>query len=629
MEMKTLILNDLLQVRQENELWFANNERSVFVSTRAFGAMQRDLIENIGINRMKTFFFKYGYQLGVEDAQEVAKRDSLSLLEKIEYGPIIHALKGHTKSYITEKDFEVEGNEIKSFRFKGVWENSYEAEQHFKNFGISQGPVCYTLTGYATGYISGVVGVDVFFKELQCQGQGALCCVWEGRLVSEWKDEAEEFFSYSKELPILKELEQTNEKLMVERNNLALVSKTYNEMTNELIKGNSIDSILDILLKQNHVPIVVVDSRQNVIAYKGIVPENNEYIRETFSEILAKKQCHSKVSIFSFKNGSSLMTPIYLMEQIVGYCSFLYEPERTPNYEIDSMILDRLASICSLLFLKEKTELESMEQVKGHFLEEIISGKYTQQEIMRKADFINLDLSDHYHIVALTYKFLDTCDEKEFTLHKKIFEMMTDYFRNEENLNVLVGQRPDTLILLITEKQVHQQNLKKTIRAFVAFLKKQIKNALFLAGISTENSNILEAGVAMEEACSAVRLSSRDEPITLFSDLGMLGILINDQNQKAIKKMIRDHLGVLYENLDKNKLELIETLYHFLEQGGNLDQTAESLALSKSGLRYRLNKITDLLDCDLRDPQRQFQLMMALKALKIVEHDRIRKILAM
>ena len=108
----------------------------------------------------------------------------------------------------------------------------------------------------------------------------------------------------------------------------------------------------------------------------------------------------------------------------------------------------------------------------------------------------------------------------------------------------------------------------------------------------------------------------------------MLGILINDQNEQAIRKMIRDHLGVLYENLDKNKLELIETLYHFLEHGGNLDQTAETLALSKSGLRYRLNKITDLLDRDLRDSQRQFQLMMALKALKIVEHERIKKIQA-
>ncbi|MDR7077317.1 sugar diacid utilization regulator/predicted hydrocarbon binding protein [Neobacillus niacini] len=626
--MKMLKLNDVLHIRQENELWFANNERSVFVSTKAFGVMQRDLIENIGINRMKTFFFKYGYQLGAEDAQEVAKRDSLSLFEKIEYGPIIHALKGHTKARITEKDIEVDGKDIKSFRLKGVWENSYEAEQHLQNFGISEGPVCNTLTGYATGYIAGLVGVSVFFKELQCQGQGASCCVWEGRLVSEWKEEAEEFFSYSKELPILKELEQTNEKLMLERNNLEFVSKTYNEMTNELIKGNSIDSILNILHEQNHLPIVVEDIRQHVIACKGITIEDFESIRGTISVNPDKKQCHSKVGIFSFEKGISLKTPIYLLGKIVGHCSFLYERVRTPKYEIDSMILDRLASICSLLFLKEKTEVESMEQVKGHFLEEIISGKYTQQEIMRKADFIQLDLSDHYHIVALTYKFLNTCDEKEFTLHKKTYEMVSAYFREEKNLNVLIGQQPDILIFLITEKQVTQQNFEKTIRALVSFLKKRIKNALFLAGISSENSNILEAGVAMEEARSAVRLSSRDEPITLFSDLGMLGILINVQNEQAIKKMIRDHLGVLYENLDKNKLELIDTLYHFLEQGGNLDQTAETLALSKSGLRYRLNKITDLLDRDLRDPQRQFHLMMALKALKIVEHERIKKIQA-
>lgn len=626
--MKTLKLHDFLHIRQKDELWFANNERSIFVSSRAFGAMQRDLIENIGINRMKTFFFKYGYQLGAEDALEVAKNDRLSLLEKIEYGPIIHSLKGYTKSHITEKDLEVEGNEITSFRFKGIWKNSYEAEQHLKNFGVSHGPVCYTLTGYATGYVSGVVGADVFFKEWQCQGQGASCCVWEGRLVSEWKEESEEFFSYSKELPILKELEQTNEQLMLEKNNLTLVSKTYNELTNELIKGNSIDSILNILHKQYQLPIVIEDSRQHVLASKDINTEDFEQIRGTFSEMPDKKQCHSKVRIYSYEQGVCLVSPIYLLGKVVGTCSFLYDHTRIPNYEIDSMILDRLASICSLLFLKEKTEVESMEQVKGHFLEEIISGKYTEQEIRRKADYMQVDLADDYHMVALTYTFLHTCDEKEFTLRKKTFERVSTYFREEENLNVLICQQPDSLIFLITENQVAQQNIEKTIRTLLAFLKKQTKNVQFFAGISSKNSNIVEAGVAMEEARSALRLSSKDEPITLYSDLGMLGILINDQNEQAIKKMIRDQLGVLYEDLDRNKLEMIETLYRFLEQGGNLEQTAESLALSKSGLRYRLSKITDLLHLDLRDPQRQFQLMMALKALKIVEHERIHQIQA-
>ncbi|MBM4765174.1 XylR N-terminal domain-containing protein [Bacillus sp. B15-48] len=623
--MNTFKLNDLLHIRQEDELLFANNERSVFVTTRAFGAMQQDLIENIGINRMKTFFFKYGYQLGFDDGREVAKNESLSLEEKIDYGPIIHALKGHVRSRITEKEIKVSENKIKSLRFKGTWENSYEAEQYLQNFGVSDGPVCYTLTGYASGYTTAVVGVDVFFKELQCQGQGAPCCIWEGRLISEWKEEAEEFFSYSKELPILRELEQAHEKLMLERNNLAHVSKTYNELTNELLKGNSLNSILNTLYKQIQLPIVVEDSRQHVITSIGISLEDYESIREAFTESPGKKQCHSKVRVHSFENGTRLQTPIYLLEQHVGTCSFLYENKRIPNYGVDSMILDRLASICSLLFLKEKTEVESMEQVKGHFLEEIVSGKYTNQEIMRKADFIQLDLSDQYHIIALTYEFLNRCDEKAFTLHNKTFEAVSTFFRKEKNLNVLIGQQLDCLILLITEKQVGQENIGKTIQALLSFLKKEVNNALFFAGISSQNSDILEAGVAVDEARSAVRISSRDKPITLFSDLGMLGILINEQNKQVIRKMIRDQLGVLYEDVDQNKFEMLETLYHFLEQGGNLDQTAENLALSKSGLRYRLNKITDLLSCDLRDPQRQFQLMMALKALKIVDHDRMKK----
>ncbi|RUL49899.1 helix-turn-helix domain-containing protein [Lysinibacillus antri] len=625
--MKSIKLNDLLTIRQENELWFANNERSVFVSTRAFGAMQRDLIENMGINRLKAFFFKYGFQLGLEDAEDVVENNqSLSLMEQIELGPIIHALKGYTKSRITEKELKVEGNKVTSFYLKGVWENSYEAEQHLKNFGNRQGPVCYTLTGYATGYIKAILGEDVFFKELQCQGDGAPCCVWEGRLLSEWKQEAAEFFSYSKELPILKELEQTNEKLIMERNNLAFVSKTYNDLTNELIKGNNIDSILHILYKQNQLPIVIEDSRQHVIAYKGITPQEFISIGSELSEFSVGRGCHTKVKIFTFKNGISLKTPIYLLGQIVGHCYFIYDKERIPNYEIDSMILDRLASICSLLFLKEKTEIESMEQVKGHFLEEIISGKYTKQEITRKADFIQLDLSDAFYVVTLNYKFLNANAEKEFTLYKKTFEMVSTYFREEKNLNILIGQQPESLILLITEKQVHQQHIEKVIKTLIAYLKKHIKNALFLAGISSKNSNIVEARGALDEVRSAVRLSSRDQPITLFSDLGVLGILINNENEQAIKKIIREQLGVLYENIDDNKLDLLETLYHFLEQGGNLDQTADHLALSKSGLRYRLNKITTILDCDLRNPQKQFQLMMALKAFKIVEHDRIKQL---
>ena len=36
----------------------------------------------------------------------------------------------------------------------GRWRHSYEAEQHLRLFGRSDEPVCWTLTGYASGFAS-------------------------------------------------------------------------------------------------------------------------------------------------------------------------------------------------------------------------------------------------------------------------------------------------------------------------------------------------------------------------------------------------------------------------------------------------------------------------------------------
>ena len=43
------------------------------------------------------------------------------------------------KSRITEKDFEVDGKDIKSFRLKGVWENSLKRNNIFKILGLAKG----------------------------------------------------------------------------------------------------------------------------------------------------------------------------------------------------------------------------------------------------------------------------------------------------------------------------------------------------------------------------------------------------------------------------------------------------------------------------------------------------------
>ncbi|HLR80129.1 MAG TPA: helix-turn-helix domain-containing protein [Bacillota bacterium] len=56
-----------------------------------------------------------------------------------------------------------------------------------------------------------------------------------------------------------------------------------------------------------------------------------------------------------------------------------------------------------------------------------------------------------------------------------------------------------------------------------------------------------------------------------------------------------------------------------LENGGNLEETAADLALSVSGLRYRIRKIEEILERDLRDPVENYQLLLSLQVLILID----------
>ena len=69
-----------------------------------------------------------------------------------------------------------------------VWEDSYEAEQHLLHLGRADEPVCWMLTGFASGYSSRAYGRDVYVVEHECRGKGDAVCRLEARPIEGWGD---------------------------------------------------------------------------------------------------------------------------------------------------------------------------------------------------------------------------------------------------------------------------------------------------------------------------------------------------------------------------------------------------------------------------------------------------------
>lgn len=62
-------------------------------------------------------------------------------------------------------------------------------------------------------------------------------------------------------------------------------------------------------------------------------------------------------------------------------------------------------------------------------------------------------------------------------------------------------------------------------------------------------------------------------------------------------------------------MDLTKTLYHYLNTGCNVHKTARVINFSISGLRYRLQRINEILQTDINEPNHSYQLFLALKYL--------------
>ena len=201
--------------------------------------------------------------------------------------------------------------------------------------------------------------------------------------------------------------------------------------------------------------------------------------------------------------------------------------------------------------------------------------------------------------------------------HEEMVKATSSYFKNKKG-NILVGHRTKSVIVLIPNSYTAQEGMDRYLDDFLCFLSENFPEAVFFAGVSKESDRIGKAKDCYNEAYTALRMTTLKNRIMLFDSLGMVGPMINQNNEKEIGQIARNMLGSLIDHLDHKKLDLIKTLYIFLENGGNLEQTASDNALSLSGLRYRISRIEDFLKHNLRDPFYNYQLYLALQSLILI-----------
>ncbi|MFF7203010.1 PucR family transcriptional regulator [Streptomyces sp. NPDC008141] len=114
------------------------------------------------------------------------------------------------------------------------------------------------------------------------------------------------------------------------------------------------------------------------------------------------------------------------------------------------------------------------------------------------------------------------------------------------------------------------------------------------------------------------RLSREPYGATSYDELGLFRMLGAGGNYEEVEIFVREWLGPLIDYDAAHRSDLVQTLHQYFECGGNYDGAATALSIHRSTLRYRLQRIREVSDNDLKDVDSRLNLHVATRAWKIL-----------
>jgi two-component system response regulator HydG len=241
---------ELLELDPEGGLIRFAGQRALLLDAVAMGLLRKYLVENFGVTAARAVLTQFGFAHGWRMAEAMKAEFKWDSDEDWRLaGTRIHALEGL---------FHVEPGGKEALSKEGVLLTScYEAEQHLLHFGRADDPMCWTICGLTSGYLSRSTDKEIYVLEDRCLGKGDVACHLLGRTREEWGDErAQElrFFEPTRLKECLdvslhrvtETLKEAERKLRDHRRALVRVARDVSEPLGIVAKSPAMEQLVDL-----------------------------------------------------------------------------------------------------------------------------------------------------------------------------------------------------------------------------------------------------------------------------------------------------------------------------------------------------------------------------------------------
>ncbi|ULL15393.1 PucR family transcriptional regulator [Paenibacillus sp. H1-7] len=317
--------------------------------------------------------------------------------------------------------------------------------------------------------------------------------------------------------------------------------------------------------------------------------------------------------------GQRIAIAIRKHNEVLGYIWVMEEADRGPLNELELELLKRAALASRHKMLQLQIQKRKEEEGQQNLFWQLLTGHLkSPAAIKEQAEQLNISLPPRYQVTV--FQFGQDITEK---MYQRIQYMITTTQRVKVILHVLDGAR---LIMLTAHPKLaaDREDHARFIRDFMRQMEDRFGVSPNDGASGSEYDDYTLVAAAWREALAVLQLKQRFpealRDASAYEELGLYRYLLLQLSDKEPPRRLQNRILHKLRQYDREHNGcLLDTLEVFLNLDSSLKDTAEALHVHINTLNYRLKRIAEIGDVDLKNVDQKVSLYLDLKLEKLME----------
>lgn len=292
-------------------------------------------------------------------------------------------------------------------------------------------------------------------------------------------------------------------------------------------------------------------------------------------------------------------------------------------------IIEDASTVCALEIVSRNAITEVERRFRNNFVEDLVLGNFDSRQVMlRRATSFDWDLTEPQVVLNIDFDGFEryyveqqAYNDKAMRDAKNRFVRIVESIPKRLNRGLLGADKSDSMIVLLSfDKGTSATEAYKNALRVGDFIREEVSKSItpltVSVGIGRLATDVEHIPASYRQATQALVLGRRvfgGNRCTHFDDLGIFRVISERAENDEQEEFCKEWISPVAEYDETRGTSLIQTLLTYYKSNMNIQESAKKLYIHENTMRYRLNKIEEVLGTDLSKGENLLNLWTALK----------------